>query len=329
MVQVSGRSGIINLESLSKTYRRSKGAPVKAVHDLSLSVPAGQICGLVGPNGAGKTTVLKTIAGLVSPFTGRVCLSRYDLVHERDAAMQQIGALIEGEHNVQRQLSVWDNLMRCEQRDSSGHSIQTHAERLLHELDLWEWRDDELSLLSQGMQRQIAVACVLMADSPILLLDEPTQYLDLQAAHKAEAWIRQLAHEKGTTVLLATRQPKVAQALCDRVVLMRQGHLVADRPTSELCHLLQGDYYHIRIKGQLEDRRSAWFDDLVLATEGDDTVLSGVVADQAALQGVIVKIRDLGIPLLSVTRVEPGLEELLAYLMYAPLVKLDSTLTDV
>jgi len=325
VVQIGAESAAIRLEAISKTYGHCKGEPVEAVHDLDLSVPAGQVCGLVGPNGAGKTAVLRIVAGLTPPTTGRITLNGHDLAHEPGAALQQIGAVIEGSSSLQESLSIEENLTHCRRKGSSGRWVQSRAERLFRELDLWQRRGVVLGQLSQGMQRLVAIACALMANPPILLLDEPTQYLDMQAAREVEAWIKQQAHEKGAAVLLATRQPGAVQSLCDRVAVMRQGRLVAVRPLAELDDLLRGEYYQIKIKGQLEAHRSAWFGDLMLTTEGDETILSGVVADQAALQGIIGKVRNLGIPLLSVTKVEPSPEQVLTRLMFTPLSDVEQT----
>ena len=313
---------MIELESLSKIYHSDKGAPVNAVQDLDLCVPTGQICGLIGPSGAGKTTVLEIVAGLEPLTAGRIRLNGYDLDGEREMAMRQLGAVIDGGRGLQETLPVWENMARCER----ARSTQAQRERVLRELDLWPHRGDTVGQLSQGTKRLVAVACALIAEPPILLLDEPTQYLDTLAARRVKAQIRQLAHEKGTAVLLTTRRPRVAQALCDRVVVIRQGRAVADRPISELDDLIRGEHYQIRIKGELDSSRSEWLGGLSLAAESAEqagTILSCVVADQAALHGLLAKIRDLGIPLLSATRVEPGLNAVLAHLMFMPLNELE------
>ena len=323
MVQIGAEPAAIRLESVSKVHGRREGAPVEAVHDLDLSVPAGQICGLVGPNGAGKTTVLRIAAGLTPPTTGRIFLNGFDLANERDAALQQFGAVVEGSSSLQESLSIEENLAHCGRKGSSERSASVSSERLLRELDLWERRGFTPSQLSQGTRRLVAVACASMAGPPIFLIDEPAQYLDIQVARRVETWIKQQARENGAAVLLATRQPDVALTLCDRVAIMRHGRLVADRPQAELRDLLRGEYYQIKLKGRLEARRSAWFGDLRLTTEGDETVLSGVVADQAALQGIIGKVRNLGIPLISVTKIEPGPEQVLTHLMFTPLSEVE------
>ncbi len=324
MVQNPAQPVPITLESLSKTYHDHCGALLTAVQDFSLTVPAGQICGLVGPNGAGKSTVLKMMAGLEPPTTGRICLDGYDLARERDEALRRVGVVIQGRLGEGRRLfqpaggkqSVWQSLMR------HGPERAARAEGLLRELNLWERRDDAVDDLSQGRQRQVAIAGALVAEPAILLLDEPTQYLDVQTARRVEAWVRQLAHENGAAVVLATRQPQAADALCDRVVIMRQGRPAADQALSELCGLIQGEFYQIRLQGEIDAERAAWLGGLALATEGNDTILSVVAADQPALHGLLTKIRDLTIPLLSVVRVEPRLKTVLAYLMHAPLDEL-------
>ena len=305
----------IQVDSLGKKVQRKAGQLVHAVRDLSFTLPARQICGLVGPNGAGKTSLLKLVAGLTPPSAGRVLLNGHDLSSERDAALHHARWVIEGCRSVQEERSVWENVSRAADKDLAEQT-QSRARQFLHELGLWERRDDALNALSRGMQRQVALVCALAANPSILLLDEPTQYLDEPAARQVVAWIKQLAHEKGAAVLVATRQPRLAAALCDRVLVLRQGRLLADRRVGELADLLVGEFFQIRVKGKLDERRSEWFGDLTLSTEGEHTVLSGVMADQAALQGVLGKLFAIGISLCSVTGVQASPENALAHLMY-------------
>ena len=101
----------IELESLSKTFRRGGSAPVRAVVDLSLSIPRGQILGFLGPNGAGKTTTIKMMCGVVTPDSGRVTLLGHDVQRDRGGAMRQFGAVLEGARTVYWRLSAMENLM--------------------------------------------------------------------------------------------------------------------------------------------------------------------------------------------------------------------------
>jgi ABC-type multidrug transport system ATPase subunit len=136
---------------------------------------------------------------------------------------------------------------------------------------------------------------------PILLLDEPALGQDPLGLKDR---LRRLACERGTTVVLATQCLDVARGLCDRVAVLSHGRLVAEREARFLEDSFLGRaFYQIRVKGHLQGSWSEWFEDLSLTAEGDgEMVLSGPIVDQAALHGVLAKLRDLGLPLLSVSR---------------------------
>ena len=139
------------------------------------------------------------ICGLVIPTTGRVRVNGYDVARERSMAMRQIGAVLEGTRNVYWRLSAWENLMYFGRlKGYRGKALSDHAEQLLRGLDLWERRNDRVRMFSRGMQQKVAIACALVANPPIILLDEPTLGLDVQASRTVRDWIAKLAREQGT-----------------------------------------------------------------------------------------------------------------------------------
>ena len=225
----------IQVHGLAKTYRRRGRPPIHAVRPLDLEVPRGQIFGFLGPNGAGKTTTIKMLCGLIAPDAGSVRLNGYDVRRQRSGAMRQIGAVLEGTRNVYWRLSAQQNLAYFAGiRGCSPDVARERGERLLRDLDLWERRDDMLYTYSRGMQQKVAIACALVADPPIVLLDEPTLGLDVRSARTVREWVVKLAREQGRTVVLTTHQLDMAQAVCDRVAIMRDGALIANQPTREL-----------------------------------------------------------------------------------------------
>src|SRR5262249_9586738 len=131
----------------------------------------------------------------------------------------------------------------------SGKAIAPRAEWLLRELDLWERRHQAVGGFSRGMQQKVAIAAAMIADPPILLLDEPTIGLDVQAAPTVRGWITRGAREQGKTIVLTTHQLALAQELADRVAIIRQGRIVADLPTPELLARFRQDLYEIRLGG--------------------------------------------------------------------------------
>jgi ABC-2 type transport system ATP-binding protein len=300
----------IRTDGLSKTYRQRSGEPIRAVRELSLSVRPGQVFGFLGPNGAGKTTTIKMICGLVKPTSGRVWVGGYDVWRRRSAAVRQVGAVLEGTRNVHWSLSAWDNLIYFGHlKGSSGKELTARAGQLLRELDLWDRRSDLVRAFSRGMQQKVAVACALVTDPPIVLLDEPTLGLDVQAARAVEDLIGRLAREQGKTVVLTTHQLDMAEEVCDRVAIISKGRIIADQPVRELLNLFSKEYYQIKIEGSLSADVAGRFEGMSAAEEDGTTVLSGPIADRDALYEVLAWLRDAGLTLLSVHRAEPDLEE--------------------
>jgi ABC-2 type transport system ATP-binding protein len=311
-----GAQPAIQVVELGKTYRHRNGTPVQAVRGLSLSVPAGQLFGFLGPNGAGKTTTIKMICSLVKPTTGSIRVNGHNVWRNRGAAMRQIGAVLEGTRNVHWALSAWDNLLYFGNlKGLSGKQLTARAEQLLRELGLWDRRKDLVRSFSRGMQQKVAIACALVADPPIVLLDEPTLGLDVQAARTVRDLVRQLAHEQHKTVVLTTHQLDMAQQLCDRVAIISRGRIIADHPVEELLDIFGHRYYQIKLEGVVSAEAATNLGELTIAQENGNTVLSGPIADQDALYGILGRLRDMGCILLAVNRAEPDLEEVFLHLL--------------
>jgi len=303
-------SAAIEIRNLSKTYRQAGNAQAVAVDHLDLIVEPGEVLGFLGPNGAGKTTTIKMICGLITPTTGSIHVNSHHVAHERNVVMRQIGAVLEGTRNIYWRLSAWQNLMYFGRlKGCAGPALKTRGERLLRELDLWERRHDPVRQFSRGMQQKVAIACALIADPPIVLLDEPTLGLDVQAARTVQHWVTKLAREQEKTIILTSHQLDMVQTVCDRVAVMRKGRLLADKPMAELLSLFRAEQYQIKVAGQLNGHYLAHFEGLTQAPVDDGTVLAGALNDQDTLYRVLAHIRDLGLPLISVTRIEPDLED--------------------
>jgi len=265
----------IKLEDVSKIYHQKDKKEVRAVHHLNLAVEPGQVFGFLGANGAGKTTTIKMICGLIIPTSGTITVGGYDIARQRSEVMSQIGVVLEGTRNIHWRLSAWQNVMYAGRlKNCHGKTLRQNAERLLRELDLWERRNDETRFFSRGMQQKVAIACALITDPSIILLDEPTLGLDIQATRTVKAWILKLVKEQGKTVILTTHQLDVAQDLCQRIAIMRQGQLLTNRPLSELLQIFRQEYYQIRVRGRLEAWQIPSLDGFTATIEDEETVFS-------------------------------------------------------
>ncbi|MGW0590429.1 ATP-binding cassette domain-containing protein [Streptosporangium sp. NPDC002607] len=301
---------MIEIDALTKVYG---SAQVRAVDEVSLRIPAGSVFGFLGPNGAGKTTTIKMLAGLLTPTSGQARLGGFDVTRQRSAAMAQFGAVLEGSRNVYWSLSAWQNLMYFGRlKGLRKGQVAERAKGLLTDLGLWERRDDRVGGFSRGMQQKVAIAVALIAAPPIVLLDEPTLGLDVEATRTVKNWITEQARELGTTILITTHQLDVAQELCDRVAVIRQGRLVADLPTHELlAGFRERDRYEIRVEGVAPPGFDA-------VTRDGVTTISVRVSDPIEVYDVVERLRTQGVVLESLTQVQPDLEDVFLTLVNEP-----------
>ncbi len=298
-----GKPPAIDVTDLSKIYQRGKGAQVRAVDHLSLS-----------PNGAGKTTTIKMLCGLVTPTSGSVRLNGYDVARQRPMAVRQVGAVLEGARNVYWQLSAWQNLLYFGRLKGLPRTwIVPRAEDLLRSLDLWERRHQPVGGFSRGMQQKVAIAAALIADPPILLLDEPTLGLDVQTARTVKDWIALLAHEQGKTIVLTTHQLALAQELCDRVAIVHQGRLLTDLPVCELLARDRQETYEIRL-----GRASAatpWLEGFSVTSADGQSRIRGPIPDQDRLYDLLAHLRTQQVPLIAVEPIVPSLEDVFVQIL--------------
>jgi ABC-2 type transport system ATP-binding protein len=301
----------IELRGLTKRF-----GTVTAVQDVSLEVPHGQVFGLLGPNGAGKTTTIKMMAGLVTPTSGTARLGGYDIGTQRSPAVQQIGAVLEGSRNVYWSLTAWQNLLYFGRlKGLHAAEIKPRAEQLLTDLGLWERRDEQVGGFSRGMQQKVAVSAALVTDPPIVLLDEPTIGLDVEAARTVREWVVRLAREEGKTIVLTTHQLAMAEELCDRVAVIRDGRIVTDLPTSELLNRYVEDRFAVEVAGTGAAVASALPVNAGFESADGHTTIQLPTSEQDALYEVLAGLRTGAVPVLGVNRVRPSLEEVFVQLI--------------
>ena len=306
----------IELSGLTKRYKRGKSW-LTAVHDVTLSVPPGQVLGLLGPNGAGKTTTIKMTAGLIVPTAGTVRLGGYDIARQRASAVRQLGAVLEGSRNVYWPLSAWQNLMYFGRlKGLRAGEIRPRAERLLSELGLWERRSETVGSYSRGMQQKVAIAAALITDPPVILLDEPTIGLDVEAARTVKDWIAHLAADEGKTVALTTHELGNAQELAGRIAVIRDGSIIADLPTPDLLARYAEDRFEVQVAGSLNGVAARLPAGARTDAGAGGTRITLPDASQDGLQRFLGQLTEARVPLVSVSQARPGLEEIFLRLIH-------------
>lgn len=236
------------VKGLKKTYR-TRRVSVEALKGVNLEIAEGEILGLLGPNGAGKTTLVKIVCGLIEPDVGEIYIGGQDFQRERACCLAKIGAVIEGSRNIHWRLTPWENLMLFGARRELPRRLrQARAQELLAFFELEEKRSTLVAKLSRGMQQKVALACALIGNPKLLLLDEPTLGLDVQSAESIKQRLKELAHKEGRAILLTTHQMDVAEDVSDRVAFINEGQLLLCEPVFALKEAFRRRFYVIRVR---------------------------------------------------------------------------------
>ena len=216
----------LRIESVTRRF-----GSFEALKGVSLSVAQGEFIGLLGPNGAGKTTLISIIAGLSRATSGTVAVMGHDVVADYRDARRSLG--------VVPQELVFDPFFTVREtlRISSGYyGIRRNdawIDEILHHLDLTAKADANMRALSGGMKRRVLVAQALVHRPPVIVLDEPTAGVDVELRQALWVFVKRLNRD-GHTVVLTTHYLEEAEALCQRVAMMKAGRIVALDTTANL-----------------------------------------------------------------------------------------------
>ena len=218
---------MLHIDHLSKSY-----GDFQAVKGLSLRVDGGEIVGLLGPNGAGKTTTIRCITSVLQPTEGRITVNGHDIVREPEAAKREMAYVPEVPQPYEM-LTVWEHLRFTAAVYGVPDAMHSDAEMLLRRLDLWEKRHDLASSLSKGLKQKLACACAFLHRPRFLCFDEPLIGIDPKGARELKNMLSE-RRDAGDAVLVSTHQLDTAERLCDRVIILNRGRVVAQGTMDEL-----------------------------------------------------------------------------------------------
>ncbi|MCJ7625562.1 MAG: ABC transporter ATP-binding protein [Anaerolineaceae bacterium] len=232
-------SPIIKTQALTRDFKKTR-----AVDSLDLSIQRGELFGLVGPDGAGKTTTLRLLAGLIDITSGSAAVAGFDLKGQTEAIKPKIGYMAQ-QFSMYGELSVIENLkFFSELYDVKKDEFQERMERLLRFAGLTEFKSRRAAHLSGGMQKKLALACTLIHEPEILLLDEPTTGVD--PVSRREFWdILTELNLEGTTIVVSTPYMDEADR-CSRVGLMYEGRLIICENPRKIRKEIGGEMIELR-----------------------------------------------------------------------------------
>lgn len=220
----------VDAKELVKTYEGG----VEAVRGVSLRIPAGSVFGLFGPSGAGKSTVVRMLTTLCAPTAGSATVAGRDIMREQAAVRRAIGCVAQ-ESAVDMQATGRENLMlQGRNYGLRGRELNLQTTELLYRFALTDAADRLVETYSGGMRRKLDVAMGLIHQPQVLFLDDPTTGLD--PVERAEMWdqIKELAWDRGLTILLTTHDSEEAGQLAQRLAIIDNGRVVAEGTPDEL-----------------------------------------------------------------------------------------------
>lgn len=248
--------GTVRVDALSKTYHvrerkgvfRSDEREVQALREVSFEVQRGEIFGLLGPNGAGKTTLIKILTTLLLPSAGEAWVNGYHIIRQDNQVRASVGCMLMGERGLYWKLTARENL---EYFGALYHlppaARRKRASEIIDLLGMADLADRTVETFSSGQKMKLAFGKALVNDAPVLILDEPTNTLDVPSASELRAIVRQL-NQQGKTIIYTTHIMAEAERLCDRVAIIDYGRLLAIGTVDELKASLEREHV-IRIDG--------------------------------------------------------------------------------
>lgn len=271
---------MINVELLTKRYGSRE-----AVSEVSFSVAKGEVVGFLGPNGAGKTTTLRMITGFLKPTSGSIRVGGVDSAVDPLRIRKQIGYMPEGVP-LYPEMRVAEYLLhRAELKGIPRRHRLDAMDRSLEQAGVVEAADRIIGQLSKGFRQRVGLADALIADPPLLILDEPTAGLDPNQIRDVRALIRGFAGEK--TVFLSTHILPEVEATCQRVVIINRGRKVGEGRPDELRATLSGQGHRtLLLHGRGEEDA---FREVLLAVEGVVAIESSAALDDTGLIELVVR----------------------------------------
>ncbi len=297
---------ILDLKGLTKRF-----GTFTAVNNLSIKIQEKEIFGFLGPNGAGKTTTISMLTTLVKPTSGTAVIDGYNLI-EHAGKVRNIIGVVPQSFSLFPELTATENLEyigKLYSMDSA--TIKERTAKLLHKVSLFEQRDRISGIFSGGMKQRLSLAASIISHPKILFMDEPTTGLDPQSRIAIRDLTREL-NKEGITIVYTTHDMEEAEKLCDRIVIMDKGKVIADGTEEQIKKLItHGHTIKVIVerpsKGILEEIRKQ---PLVKKATQEGNTFSLVVEDpKTAFYPLVDLFKKHKEKIVDIHKYEPSLEQ--------------------
>lgn len=297
---------VVSVESLRKTYDETV-----AVEDVSFDIESESVVGLLGHNGAGKTTTIKMILGIITPTAGQVHVCGEDVTTDPRPVYDRVAAVLEGTRNVYWRLTVRENLRFFARLGGYAPDDQrAYHDELLEKLEIEDRADSVVNELSTGMKQKVSLAAGLARKPDVLFLDEPTLGLDVESSRTLQRELERLVSQEEMTVIVSSHDMDVIEELCDRVIIMSNGSVIADDSVENLYELFRSQSLRLTLEGdvpaRLTDERAVGS----LTQRDGRTEVELSMTDAEQLRRLLGELTDAGVQLVDIETTRVDFEEI-------------------
>jgi len=305
---------MIKARGLAREFRKKgRGAePVLAVRGVDIDVGQGELVGFLGPYGAGTNTTLRMLTTLLAPTAGEATIAGHDLRNHPLEVRKSIGYVAQGGGTAGESTVLEEIELQGELYGLSKQQARSRGQQLMNQLDLAELEHRLTNTLSGGQQRRLDIVLGLVHDPGLVFLDEPSTGLDPQS--RANLWehIRRLRAQEGVTIFLTTHYLDEADALCDRILVIDDGEIVAEGTPEDLKARVSGDGVTVGVPTTSVEAAAELATSLSGAheiTTGDDSVSFRVPRGDTAMPEMLRALDTAGISMLSAQVQRPTLDD--------------------
>lgn len=292
----------IEVKGITKHYLEKT-----AVNKVSFSVDKGSICAILGPNGSGKTTTIKSICNLIVPDEGEITI----FGKPNKKAAKHISAVFEGTRNLYWRLTPSENLRYfAGLRGLGGKEIEREIETLLKGFNLWDKKDVTVNKLSRGMKQKAAIAMTLICGTDIIMLDEPTLGLDLESFRDIKEVLKSLVKNSHRTVLLSTHDMSLVEDVCDQVIILNEGEVVAKESMEDLMEMFSSKTYEIYLEEPITDPSDLNFLDYKFYQGESDECIEVDLQDYEDVYKIVDRLKNKDLQLREIKQKEVNFERI-------------------
>lgn len=303
---------VLNVENLVKTYKSgfwpfSKPQVYTAVNNISFQLKKGEILGFLGPNGAGKTTTIQMLLGTLTPSSGSISYFNTNFAHHRIQSLKKIG-YASGYDRLPTQLTVFENLDIIGRIYGIKQPYRTKKiEELLQFFGILNMHNRKTGTLSAGQTTRVMLAKAFIADPEIVLLDEPTASLDPDVAHEVRQFLLAQRKERGVSILITSHNMDEVTELCDRVLVLKNGSIIANNSPQQLAQSTSKIRMHLTITSGLEHLETYMHNVYITYTKHEAETI--IELDEHAIAQFLMHIAELKVVYSHITINKPTLED--------------------